>query len=170
MIENNENWIAGDGGPIVILQSGALPFWKGATNFDQSIMNGGSLETDYDVICGCDNHHTYRYNRDMLVLDDSEWSARIFRLENGTIIVEQSYYMSEEFPNVVQQVAQTQPKQTFSITIEDNRLRLLVGADSADGNLYGFSEIDIVPGLKRCDVYSFDNVLVIKISTLEKLA
>jgi hypothetical protein len=164
MVGNNENWIAGDGGPIVILQSEALPYWKGAADFDQSIMNGGSLETDYDAICNCDNHHIHRHNRDMLVLDDSECRARIFRLDNGTIMVEQVYYISEEFQNVVQQVAQAQPKQTFSITIKDDRLRLLVGADSADGNLYGFSEIDIAPGLKRCDVYSFDNVLAIKIS------
>jgi hypothetical protein len=166
MVENNENWIAGDGGPIVILQSGALPNWKGAADFDQSIMNGGSLETDYDVICNCDNHHIYLHNRDMLVLDDSEYSARILRLDSRTIMVEQVYYISEEFQNVVQQVVQAQPKQTFSITIKDDHLRLLVGADSADGNLYGFSEIDIAPGPKRCDVYSFDNVLAIKISAI----
>lgn len=163
MIENksDEEWVGGDGGPLVVLQAGALPHWEGAVNFDQSIMGGGTLETDYDVICNCKNHHLRRHNRDMLVLDDSEWCARIYQLENGVIVVEQPYYDS---PDTIKQITESQPTQSFSIMIEDNLLRLLVGADSANGDQYGFSEIEITSGTKRCDVYQFDNVFAIKIS------
>ena len=143
MIDRRDQWIGGDGGPLVVLQAGALPHWRGAADFEQSRMNGGSLETDYDVICECETHHVHRHGRDMLVLNDCEWSGRIFRLENGVVVIEQPYYTSEEFPDVVKQIATAQPELSFTITIEDDRLRLLVGADSATGDDYGFSDVAI---------------------------
>jgi len=164
MPNSKETWVGGDGGPLVVIQAGALQLWRGAADFMQSRMNGGSLETDYDVICECRDYHVKRHGRDMLVLDDCEWSGRIFGLENGVIVVEQPYYSSEEFPDVVQQVSMSQPKLTFPMVVEDDRLRLLVGADTSDGNTYGFSEIEVVPGPKRCEVYLFDNRLAILIS------
>lgn len=43
--------IEGDGGPLVLLQSTVVPMWQGARIFENSVMNGGQLETDYDIIC-----------------------------------------------------------------------------------------------------------------------
>ena len=60
-------------------------------------------------------------------------------------------------------IASAEPYMSFMITIVDDRLRLLVGADDSNGCVYGFAEIDITPGLKQCDVYRFDNVLAITI-------
>ncbi len=150
MTNDDDNWIGGDGGPLIVLQAGALPHWRGAADFEQSLMNGGPLETDYDLICDCDNYHMHRHGRDMLVLDDCEWVGRIFRHDNGVIVVEQCYYASEDLTDIVQQTQMAQPEISFPITVEDHRLRLLVGADDgndANDDSYGFSEVDIGPDL-----------------------
>ena len=167
MTNDDDNWIGGDGGPLIVLQAGALPHWRGAADFEQSLMNGGPLETDYDLICDCDDYHMHRHGRDMLVLDDCEWVGRIFRHDHGVIVVEQCYYASEDLTDIVQQTQMAQPEISFPITVEDHRLRLLVGADDgndANDDSYGFSEVDIEPGPKRCDVYRFDHALVITIT------
>src|SRR3989339_976791 len=85
------SWLNGDGGPLVLLQSSALPAWEGAANFDNSIMNGGTVETDYDVICRCgDGIHMINYrNRDMLVMGDSEWAGTVFDMpQYGLVFIQ----------------------------------------------------------------------------------
>lgn len=160
--DTSNTWISGDGGPLIVLQSGALPYWRGALDFSESRMNGGLLETDYDLICSCDDHHLYRHGRDMLVLYDSESSGRIFHAGDDTIVVEQPYYdMPAESTDVIEEIAATQPHNSFRVNIVDNRLRLLVGADDGDGSLYGFAKIEVTPGLKQCNVYHLERGLVI---------
>lgn len=160
--DTSNTWISGDGGPLIVLQSGALPHWRGALDFSESRMNGGLLETDYDLICSCDDHHLYRHGRDMLVLYDSESSGRMFHVGDEMIVVEQPYYdISEESTDVIEEIATTQPHNSFRLTIVDNRLRLLVGADDGDGSLYGFAETEVTPGLKQCDVYHLERGLII---------
>ena len=36
---------------LVVLQATAAAQWQGANDFDNSLMNGGNVETDYDIIC-----------------------------------------------------------------------------------------------------------------------
>jgi len=48
-----QDWIHGDGGPAIVLQGSVVPQWQGASDFDNSLMAGGTVETDYDVMC----HH-----------------------------------------------------------------------------------------------------------------
>ena len=45
--------------------------------------------------------------------------------------------------------------------MQDTVLRLLVGADSGNGAMYGFSEINLQPGAKQCDVYFSDEAQIV---------
>lgn len=166
MSSPESTWIGGDGGPLVILQASALHAWRGADDFDQSRMNGGTLETDYDAICECPDQHLHRHGRDMLILDDSEWSARILGLAEGVILVEQLYFEPETHLDPAERLSGVPPSKTFTIVVEDESLHLLVGADSGDGGRYGRSDVRVSPGKKRCDLYLFDDAFLLRIAPL----
>ena len=164
-MENQYQWIDGDGGPTIVLQGSAVAQWQGADDFENSLMNGGEVETDYDVICQCDApegppYVIHHYGRDMLVLDDSEWSARLSVLDSGAVAILQIYVYDEELPGILERVAQTQPSGTLVIRIEDSTLRLQVGADNGTKYVYSYQEVPITPGNKIAHVYRFDDGLV----------
>jgi hypothetical protein len=46
-------WVVGDGGPAIVLPEEQLPLWRGASDYEQSLMAGGDLETHYDIACRC---------------------------------------------------------------------------------------------------------------------
>ncbi len=164
---NNRGWVQGDGGPLIVLQTSAAAHWQGAKEFDNSIMNGGSIETDYDVICECVEEVCLmrRYDRDMLVLSDSEWQGRMFASPSGQITVVQSLYQDEEFPDITEWADQSEPSRSFSFAVEDAALRLIVGAGDGEGSTYGRVDTPITPGAKRCDVYTFNDGIVVTIGT-----
>tara|TARA_R110002072_G_scaffold86855_3_gene196076 strand:+ start:225 stop:581 length:357 start_codon:yes stop_codon:yes gene_type:complete len=89
-------WVQGDGGPVILLQEGAIPLWRGAADFERSLLEGGDLETDYDVICEAPELSAIRHHeRDMLVLSDCSWHARLFALPGGEVGVLQIYGQQE---------------------------------------------------------------------------
>lgn len=148
-------WIRGDGGPTVLLQAGAVPYWQGAADFPNSLMGGGTVETDYDVICACPDGVTrlHRHGRDMLVLSDSEWPAAFVPCAGAECAILQSFG-SDSPPEVLAgRLAQTAPQEVLRLVVQDQRLRLLVGADDGQGGSYGQAEALVTPGEKECRVH-----------------
>ena len=151
-----KDFISGDGGPMVVLQASAVTQWQGAADWDNALMNGGNIETDYDVICESEDAGSAikRYNQDMLVLDDSEWGAYIFTLPSGSTAIVQQFVGDDNIAAIVERVSQKRPSKSFAIDIQDSSLRLLVGAEDGSGQSYGYKDVPITPGTKRCDVFS----------------
>ncbi len=164
MIEHG--FIGGDGGPIIVLQASAISQWKGAVDFEDSLMNGGALETDYDVICESKKHILKRYDCDMLVLDDSEWCTHVFTLSSGAIAFVQPYGTEENVGALLNRLFQTQPSESFPMDVQDTFLRLLVGADDGNGSCYSYEDVPIVPGTKRCDLFLSSDELVLIINAV----
>ena len=156
MTDTTETWIGGDGGPLVLLQAGAIAAWRGAADFNVSRMNGGTVETDYDVICEATSPLVHRHGRDMLVLDDSSWSGRLFAAPDGRIVVEQPYYGDGAEGDLLTRAAAREPTARFAFSVLDDRLRLQVGADGAEAANYGCAEVAITPGTWRCAAYRDD--------------
>ena len=161
-----KDFIGGDGGPMVVLQASAVSKWQGAADWDNALMNGGNVETDYDVICEHEDTGSAikRYNRDMLVLDDSEWGAYIFALPSGAVAIVQQFGGDNNINAIMERVTQKRPSKSFPIDIQDSSLRLLVGAEDGSGQSYGYKDVPITPGKKRCDVFSSSDELVVIIN------
>ena len=156
-------WISGDGGPVVLLQAQAVPCWRGAADFSSSLMAGGSVETDYDVICACPDGVTrlHRHGRDMLVLSDSEWPAAFVPCAGVECAVLQSFGSDSPPEALVARLAQTAPREVLRLEVQDERLRLLVGADDGEGGSYGYAEVTLAPGEKECRVYLTEEALLV---------
>lgn len=165
----SERWVQGDGGPLIVLQDSAATQWQGAIDFDNSIMNGGSIETDYDIICECVEEVCLisRYDRDMLVLSDSEWPGEMFASPSGRVTVVQSFYQDDRLDDITKRADQDKPLRSFLFAVKDTALRFIVGADDGGGSIYGRGETPIIPGLKRCDVYAYEDSVVVTINTHE---
>lgn len=170
-MDNDKVCVGGDGGPLIVLQAAAIPQWQGAANFDNSIMGGGDVETDYDVICEnllADEFGVVsRYGREMLVLWDSENGAmtlppHMFGLAPGTVVVTYCYTdadLTHILPHMVERVARGGAERAVPFHIQDITLRLQVGADGGDDAAYSYEHLDIpaLPGVRQCDVYLFDH-------------
>ena len=143
--------------------------WQGAADFDNSLMSGGSVETDYDVICQCEEGVTVieRYDRDMLVLQDDEWAACFAPSDTGKVIVVQWFGSDSELSELVSRLTAAPPSKTETFTVRDTTLRLLVGADDGSGEMYGFSEAEVVPGKRVCEVYYSDEAQVVVLRPAE---
>ena len=165
MVTEND-FIVGDGGPMVVLQASAVSQWQGAADFDNSLMNNGNVETDYDVICQSEDtgYAIQRYNQDMLVLDDSEWGACIFTLPSGSVAVVQQFLGGDSVDVIMERVSKMRPSKSFTIDVQDTSLRLLVGAQDGRGGTYGHRDVPIIPGTKRCNVFSSSDELVVIIN------
>lgn len=159
---DDEQWIGGDGGPLIVLQHGALPHWQGANDFDHSLMGGGTIETDYDVICEVTDvpSKIHRHDRDMLVLTDCEWSGGIFTLGPSIVVVQYYYYDEGALPDIVERARKSTPAATFDFCMIDSTLRLQVGADDGTQYGFGFSDVRAQPGTWRCDTHKFDDGIV----------
>ncbi len=156
-------WIGGDGGPSVVLQTTAAAQWQGANDFNNSLMRGGSVETDYDVICACEDgvHVIERYSRDMLVLSDSEWGACFVPSARGEIVLIQWFGSDSELYELVNRLTAASPSETLAFLMRDTTLRLQVGAEDGNCVMYGFSEVEVAPGKKIGDVYYCEEAQVI---------
>ena len=167
-VVTDKDFIGGDGGPMIVLQATAIAQWQGANNFENSLMNGGSVETDYDVICASEDagYAIKRHGQDMLVLDDSEWGAWIFTLPSGVIAIVQQFVGDDDINTVIERATQKRPSKSFAIDIQDTSLRLLVGAEDGSGKTYGYKDVPITPGTKRCDVFSSSDELVVIIKPI----
>jgi len=161
---NDEQRIGGDGGPLIVIQQGAVSKWQGAANFENSLMNGGTIETDYDVICEIGDAKIpallHRHDRDMLVFTDSEWSGGIFTLGPSIVIVQFYYYDEGALPDIVERARKSDPADSFDFLALDSTMRLQVGADDGGAENYGFAEVSVVPGKMRCNTYRFDDGIV----------
>lgn len=166
MYIDKQDFVGGDGGPMVVLQSHAVAKWQGAgatkEEFENSLIMGGYIETDYDVICGTKERVIFRYERDMLVLEDSEWGAFIFVDEFGQIVVAQLF--SGDLFEHLEQIKQMEPSNSHSFDVKDTHLRLLVGAENGKGEIYGFKDVPIAPGKKQCNIYSDAEFLIVTIA------
>lgn len=159
------DFIGGDGGPMIVLQASATSKWQGAADFDNSLMSGGNIETDYDVICQSKTGSSIkRHGRDMLVLDDSEWGAYIFPLPSGEVAIVQQFQGDDNVSALVERVRRKHPTRSFSMNVQDTSLRLLVGAEDGHGKIYGYKDVTIMSGKKRCNVFCSKNELVIIIN------
>lgn len=172
--DDDKNWVGGDGGPLVVLQSSAAVQWQGALGSEDDLSGDDSVieidaesahlyvpgevafENDNDAAFLCGDYVTRRYGRDMLVLDDSEWSGRLFLLPSGAVGVVQVQCRVENLPDAVSRAAQAEPEKSGPFHVQDGTLRLLVGADSGDGSVYGYSEVPVSPGVKRWSLHPFE--------------
>jgi len=150
-----EGWVQGDGGPIVVLQASAATAWRGAAGTDPRPRGGSAVETDYDAIGRCDDGVTVleRHGRAMLVLSDSSWPARFVSSPRGEVVIAQPIGVDESPDAWVAKVTSRPPAETRTLTLLDDRLRLLVGADDGAGGTYGFAETRVTPGEKACEVW-----------------
>jgi hypothetical protein len=157
------NWIRGDGGPLVCLQTSAAQQWRGASDFDNCLMNGGSVETDYDVICRRKDSVTVmkRYDRDMLVLDDSEWDACFVASPKAAAVIVQVYGSDSAPDEIVRRLSARPPTRILQFEMRDTAIRLLVGADNGDGSVWGLREHAVTVGEKACYVYRSEEAQVI---------
>ncbi len=165
---NANTCVGGSSGPLIVLQDAAVPLWQGASDFDNSLMGGGYIETDYDVICGDGQPPEgvfvlNRHGRGMLVLWQSAYGAALLSpkplaLSADTIVLTFCIH-SDDFPaimlpHIVARVQRGQPEHLMSLGIEDTMLGLQVGADSAEPSYtYNFVDIPVSPGLWQCEVY-----------------
>ncbi len=155
--------VGGDGGPLIVLQASAVAQWQGANDFDNSLMGGGNIETDYDVVCAHDTGGVVtRYDREILVLWDSEFGAGFLppeplSLSSDALVISLCFHpddFAEILPAIVERVGMGQPEQSSLFNIQDTMLRLQVAADNADPSyLYNFIDTPVTPGLRQCDVY-----------------
>lgn len=164
---NTDTCVGGSGGPLIVLQDAVVPLWQGASDFDNSLMGGGDIETDYDVICddGQPPKCVFvlnRHGRDMLVLWQSAYGAALLSPESlalsaGTIVLTFCIPPDELptiLPQIVARVQRGQPEHLMPLNIEDTMLRLQVGADSAEPSYtYTFVDIPVSLGLWQCEVY-----------------
>lgn len=139
----------------MVLQASAVEAWTGAADFDNSLMQGGTVETDYDVICRCPEGVTKirRYDRDMLVLCDSEWRSRFVPGSLGEVCVLQYFGVGEGPEDLVTRLRARTPDLVVPFELRDRELRLMVGADSGRDSIYESSAATAQPGPKVCLVY-----------------
>jgi hypothetical protein len=129
-------------------------------------MNGGDVETDYDIICARQGTEDIcvvtRYGRDILVLWDCEFGAtllpsHLLSLSPDALVITQCYPpddLPDILPRIVECVQRGGPIRTFRFNVQDAMLRLQVGADGSEPSaVYGYLDIPVTPGMKRCDVY-----------------
>lgn len=166
----HDDWLQGDGGPTVLLQHSAAARWQGAADFENSPMNCGSTETDYDAICACQDGVSVirRYGQDMLVLSDSEWATRFMPSTNGDIVVLQWFGSDDEPQQLVRRLTTAVPDLSLPFEMEDTTLRLVVGADTGSGELYGYLEAPCTPGHKMCKVYFSQEAQVVVVTRAEQ--
>jgi hypothetical protein len=118
-----------DGGPLIVIQPSVLPKWEGGKDFDNSILNGGTIRTDYDVICEAEELTTIHYlERDMIVLGDSEWGARTGTYR-GDLIITQGIG-EEELADECTRLLSGDPTTRIRFDNQDQQVRLMVGVDS----------------------------------------
>ena len=170
-----EHWVGGDGGPLVLLQSSAAAKWQGALGSEDDWSGIGDdvveinaeeahlyppeeigYESDSDAAFLGGDYLLRRYSRDMLVLEDSEWTGRLFLLPGGAVGIVQVQCIVENLPEVIQQTLQGKPKQSGVFQMEDDSLRLMVGADTETDSVYRSLSIAFAPGVKQWKRYEFD--------------
>lgn len=158
--------VRGDGGPIVVLQAEAVSGWIGAADFEESLMNGGTVETQYDLICAGDDSVKVLnlQGRDMLVLSDSSWGAGFFTVDSAELAILQSFGSDRTDAELVSHLTAQKPAAEICFRMVDAKLRLLVGSDGGNGDMYGYTEHELAPGQKRCDVYASTEGQVLLIS------
>lgn len=177
-MDNTDKSVGGGGGPLIVLQAAAVPHWQGASDYENSLMAGGDVETDYDLICG-DNQPPKgvfvltRHSREMLVLWQGAFGGRLLpprllSLPPNTIILMQGCAdddIPDILPKIQERIHRGKPDRSLLLNIQDTTLRLQAGADSLqiviDGvepsYNHGYLDIPISPGSKQCEVYEYDN-------------
>ena len=115
-----------------------------------------AFETDSDAAFLCGNSLTRRYDRDMLVLEDSEWTGRVFVLPSGAVGIVQVQHVVDDLPTAIRQALDKEPEQSGMFEMQDDSLRLMVGADTGTNSTYRFVDIPFAPGVKRWKRYEFE--------------
>ncbi|MBC8135121.1 MAG: hypothetical protein H8F28_04435 [Fibrella sp.] len=162
--------IIGDGGPVIVLQATAAARWQGAMDFDNSLMEGVAVETDYDVICAAESVLLHRYDRDMLVVDASgSTQGAMYQLSDGTILVSEGVMDAVSDWETIRASA---PAEYFTFYIHDEFLRLIAGADAGDGAGFPYVpprrvDLFVTPGMWKCDVFDVDNGCILHLTPPE---
>ena len=160
----DDRWVSGDGGPTIVLQAGAVEHWQGANDFDNSLMQGGSVETDYDVICR--DHELVqvleRHGRDLIVLSDCEWTSCVLPSTDERVLILQIFGTDRAPEELAAHLLTLPPERTLPFRQHDDSLRLMVGADSEIGGLtYPVVDVPCPPGQKVCEIYSNEEGLLL---------
>jgi len=155
-----EEWVYGDGGPVVLLQSSAASLWNGASETGSS---------DYDAICAVEDgiHVIDRHDRDMIVLSDSEWSARIIEREDG-LFVFQSLGHDETPDEIIDVAIAGEPGSALRFSQSDPAVRLMVGADTAADPIYDYTERSLAPGEYLVRAYLTDDAYIARLTQAEQ--
>ncbi len=170
-----EHWVGGDGGPLIILQASAAVQWQGALGSEDDVGDNDedivaidahdahlyaadeiAYSTDLDTAFLGGNYIIRRYDRDMLVLEDSEWTGRLFVLPSGAVGVVQVQCIVENLPEVIRQATQSEPEHSGVFEMQDDSLRLMVGADTGTDSSYRYLDVPFAPGVKRWKRYEFE--------------
>lgn len=155
-----DEWVFGDGGPVVLLQSSAVRQWNGASE---------TAASDYDVICAVEDgiHVISHHDRDMIVLSDSEWSARIIERDDG-IFVFQSLGHDETPAEIIDAAICSEPESEFRFSQADPAVRLMVGADTASDPIYDYTERSLAPGVYLVQAYFTDSAYIARLTQAEQ--
>jgi hypothetical protein len=89
----------------------------------------------------------------MLVLSDCEFATRFVVSPRGEVVVVQSFGCDEETSSLVARLTAAPPSATHRFRVLDRSLRLLPGADTGVGRMYGFADVDVTPGDKTCEIW-----------------
>ncbi len=129
-------------------------------------MNGGDVETDYDVICEGVGAKEFcvipRHGREMLVLWDSVFGATLLQPQSlspspGTLVLMHCYSaddLSAILPKMQERVRRGDPDFSLPFNVEETTLRLQVGADSSEPSYdYKYLDVPVLPGSRRCYAY-----------------
>ena len=171
----SEHWVGGDGGPLVLLQSSAAAKWQGSLGSEDDWSSAEDdvveinaeeahlyppeeigYESDSDAAFLGGDYLLRRYDRDMLVFEDSEWSGRLFVLPSGAVGIVQVQCIIENLPEVIQQVLQGEPERSGVFQMEDDSLKLVVAADTETDRDCRSLSISFAPGIKQWKRYEFD--------------
>ena len=146
-------WVHGDGGPAIVLQQAAVELWEGANDFDNSLMQGGTVETDYDVVCSLETEVgvIHRHERDMLVLAENSYSTRFMSWGEGDVTLLQLFGTDLEPEELATKLLEREPDSTRDFMLQDSKLRLMVAADGGPDPFYLFAEIEVSPGPRSCE-------------------
>ena len=129
-----------DGGPLVVLPASAAAWWDGAGEPGSSLMEGGSVETSYDVVCSVDAGTVVTLrDTDVLVGTDGEFGGAL-TLVDGHLILIQGLPEDLDLQDCVRRALSREPDDHVSMRVDEHGLLLIGGPDVGGGEFWGRRE------------------------------
>lgn len=149
-----EPYMVSDGGPLIVIPGAAIGWWDGLRDYENSLMEGGSVETDYDVVCGAAPGSVVRIrDTDILVGGDGEMGGALIVMD-GRLLLVQAPPDDADLQACMQHVLGGDPDTVVEMAIPDSTVRLVGGADDGGGETWGFRDARVSrTGLRRLRVF-----------------